>query len=406
MEARKYQLPDTLFTEAIDNECSMRCEAYGVCGGSRATAPCGCAWPLESGKRYQCGECYLVCREIRRIDPQTGEMGEYSFARHITAGYSLEQTTIVQPTQPRFPLFIPLHTQDFTGGVLPLRWVGADVRWLFNLRGRGTATLKATLATEATIRQYLKVGPACQLLVVLNGQDWMLEKLWHMPRQAAFAQLAAVGFQVSTGATFSVTPLTTLGTPVPFAHHSAMLMRHHRVLAETQAAGLHSAPNLYWLDGDLREIQRWAHWLRENPTLGTVSRDFTSTARGEVMARKVQELLYLLQLAGRSFHVLVVGTGPVNAPVVLSALTRAGHTATIVTSAPIMKAQSGQKYELDLRGEILALPCDADVFPFPRLIEHNLAVFEQRLFLAIAGTPAVTVALPNVQPCVPPTHAW
>ena len=397
MEASKYQLPETLFTEAIASECITRCEAYGVCGGSRATAPCGCSWPLESGKRYQCGECYQVCREIRQVDPLTGELGAYSFARHIAAGYSLEQTTIIQQNQPQFPLFIPLHTQDYTGGTLPLRWVGADVRWLFNLRGRGTATLKAAFATEATTRQYLKVGPACQLLTVLNGEDWMLEKLWQMPRQTAFEQLAAVGFEASTGATFSVTPLTTLGNPVSFAHHSAMLMRHHRVLAETQAAGLHSAPNLYWLDGDLREVQRWAQWLRANPTLGTVSRDFTSTTRGEVMARKVQELLYLLQLAGRSFHVLVVGTGPVNAPLVLSALTRAGHTATIVTSAPIMKAQSGEKYELDSRGEIVSFPCDADLFPFPRLFEHNLSVFEQRLFLAIADTPAAHVALPNVQ---------
>ena len=204
-----------------------------------------------------------------------------------------------------------------------------------------------------------------------------------------------MGFRASTGATFSVTPLTTLGTLVPFAHHSAMLMRHHRVLAETQAAGLHSAPNLYWLDGDRRELHRWAQWLRTNPHILTISRDFTSTPAGDVIARKVQELLFLLQQAGRPFHVLIVGTGPVNAPLVLKVLAAAGHTATIVTSAPIMKAQSGGRYEFASSGELITVASDPDQCSFAELIEHNLALFEQRLFAAVAGTPATAAALPN-----------
>jgi len=395
VEHTSYDLPTTLFSEDIAAECRTRCEAYGVCGGSRTTAPCGCAWPLDSGKRYQCAECYLVCRDIRRVDPVSGQLGECSFARHIAAGYSLEQTHIIHEDQPRFPLFIPLHTQDYQGSGLPLRWVGVDVRWLFNVRKQGPATLKAAFATRDTARSYLKVGAGCELLAVLNGEDWMLEKFWQMARQPALHQLAAVGFRASTGATFSVTPLTTLGTPVPFAHHSAMLMRHHRVLAETQAAGLYSAPNLYWLDGDQRELRRWAQWLRANPQILTVSRDFTSTPAGTVIARKVQELLFLLQQAGRPFHVLVVGTGPINAPPVLQALVAAGHTATIVTSAPIMKAQSGGRYEFTSTGELITVASDPDQCSFAELIEHNLALFEQRLFAAVAGTPAAAVALPN-----------
>jgi hypothetical protein len=94
-------------------------------------------------------------------------------------------------------------------------------------------------------------------------------------------------------------------------------------------------------------------------------------------------------------HIIIVGTGPVNAPLVLQALTTAGHTATIVTSAPIMKAQSGGRYELASSGELLAIASDPDQCSFAELIEHNLALFEQRLFAAVASTLAAAVALPN-----------
>jgi hypothetical protein len=131
------------------------------------------------------------------------------------------------------------------------------------------------------------------------------------------------------------------------------------------------------------------------PHVLTVSRDFTSTSASDVVARKVQELLFLLQQAGRAFHVLVVGTGPVSAPLILRALAAAGHTATIVTSAPIMKAQSGGRYEFAGTGELLAVASDPDQCSFVELIEHNLALFEQRLFAAVAGTRATATALPN-----------
>lgn len=391
-----YQLPNLLFTEAISAECATSCEAFGVCGGSRITAPCGCTWSIESGRRFQCDRCELICRQIKQVDPDTGLLGELSYESHIAKGYSLEQTTINHDLLPEFPVFIPMHTQDFKGGIIPLRWVAADIRWVFNVRGKGAATLKKCFSTATGTRQYLKVDENCQLLLVLNGEDGILEKFWKMPRQIAFQQLVAMGFSVSTGATFSVTPLTTQGTLVPFAHHSAMLMRHHRVLAETQAAGMCSAPNLYWLDGDQREIQRWASWLKLNSGIKTVSRDFTSTSHPTVVARKMTELIYLLELAGRTFHVHIVGTGYVNAPSIASTLAEAGHTVTIVSAAPIMKAQSGGKYDLNDAGEIVESSCNSKEYPFHQLILHNISVFEKRLFLAIEGTFAAQKAVANL----------
>lgn len=341
--------------------------------------------------RYQCQKCYLVCRERLQPSPLPGHPDELVFAARIEEGYSLDQIAIAQAPR-AFPLFIPTYTHKYKAGLLPLSWAAADMRILFKSRRKSGADVQPYFGDEEQARQYLRVNPSCQLLAVLNGPDWMLESFWAMPRQDALAHLAAIGFGTGTGATYSVTALTTAGTPVPYAHHTAMLLRHHRVLDEMQAAGMCATPNLYWLDGDLRELNRWADWLRNTPAVQVVSRDFTATTHWSVISKKVTELIYLLRRAGRRFHVLVVGSGRANAPRILRALANAGHTASIVTSAPILKALSGVKYELDANGTSSEAACEPDTYPFPLLIEHNLAVFEDILRHSVEGTPAAQAA--------------
>jgi hypothetical protein len=384
-----------LFADLSLANCATTCEAYGVCGGARSTAPCGCAWKIESGLRYQCHHCYLICRERRQRGPLVNGPGLLTFAEHIAAGYALEQVSISQHTIPPIPLFIPTHTHDFKNGLLNLRWVGADVRSLFNSRRHEPAVLNPYFNTETGTRHHLKVGNDCQLLAVLNGQDWMLESFWGMARQQTLRQLSTSGFSAGTGATFSVTSLTTQNTLVPFAHHSAMLMRHHRTLVEMQTAGLCSIPNLYWLDGDQREIERWASWLQDNPLIHSVSRDFSSTNHWSVVSKKLKELLLLLNMARRSFHVLIVGTGQMNAPRIAKALAEAGHTVSIVTSAPIMKALSGVKYDLSASGKIIDCATKRSDYSFSDLIQSNMAVFEEALFKAIQGSSYASSALYN-----------
>lgn len=340
--------------------------------------------------RYQCHKCYLVCRERRQPSPIPGQPDKLAFAACIEEGYALDQIAIAQ-APPAFPLFIPTYTHKYKGVQLPLNWVAVDMRILFKSRRKGAADLQPYFAGEEQARKYLRVNQHCQMLAVLNGQDWMLESFWAMPRQDVLAHLAAIGFGTGTGATYSVTALTTEGTPVPYAHHTAMLLRHHRVLDEMQDAGLCAMPNLYWLDGDLRELNRWADWLRNAPAVSAVSRDFTATTHWSVISTKITELIYLLRRAGRSFHVLVVGSGRANAPRILRALVNAGHTASIITSAPILKALSGVKYELDAKGVSSEATCDPDLYPFPVLIEHNLAVFEELLIRTVEGTAAAQV---------------
>ncbi|MBI1184616.1 hypothetical protein GC194_10110 [bacterium] len=350
------------------NDCATACEAYTACGGFRNTAPCGCAWPVGSKLRKKCDECYLLCRE--RPD----------FVARLSEGKLIEQVSIKHEKLVQLPLFIPINTHDYQGSnsVLPLRWVAADLRIIFNLRKKLPATLKPHFKTSATAREYLHVNSKCQLITILNGKDKFLESFWGMDRGQAFKHLKEIGFTIGTGPTYSVSEFTPKNTPTPYAHHTAMLMRHHKVISELQYNDICPIPNLYWVDNDQQEINKWGEWLLANPFLRYVSRDFTMTGNKNTIEKKVDELLQILKIAGRSFHIVIVGTGATNAPIVLQKLYNAGHSASIVTSAPIFHALNNRKYEVTSDNKIIREePLKA--IGFHELILHNLYAFEKVL---------------------------
>lgn len=380
----------TLFGELYTKECTAQCEAFAACGGRQESAPCGCTWPASSGKRHKCEECSLVCRERQKAGPD-GSGLQPDFVAHVNAGSLLEQVTLRQDSTLQFPLFIPTNTQHLKGMQLSLRWAAADIKTLLNVRN-----LKPYFATRESTQKYLRVGPDCNLIAVLNGKDSSLENFWAMERRTILKQLQSSGFSVGTGATYSVNDSTEDGTPMPYSHNATMLMRHHRIMRETQAAGMETVPNLYWIDGDQREIQHWAEWLMLNTGVCTLTRDFSSTRDTPTVMSKLYELITLLNTVGRSFHVLIVGTGCHTAPLVLKALAEAGHSGSIITAAPIHAACKNVMYRLDNAGRIIDEKRPDTTMPFPELMWHNMEIFEQALFKAVAGTYTEQKALPNV----------
>ena len=294
----------------------------------------------------------------------------------------LDQVSITQ-RQYNFPRYIPIYASTQHGNAEVADWVAVDASILFNFPTPTTAVLKPVFNDADTVRKHLHVTSDCKLIAVLNGKDWMLEQFWAAPRVAILQLLASIGFSACTAPTFSVTELTTESTPVPYSHHTAMLMRHHKVMAEISAAGLCSIPNLYWIDNDRREMARWAEWLRNNPEVYTVSRDFTSTKHWSAIEPKLMELTDMLKLVGRKFHVLIIGTGFSNAVTVMRALRQAGHEVTIVTAAPCHKGLHGSKYIIEESGNRAAVSCDPSEYSLPELIDYNIKVFKETLELVL-----------------------
>lgn len=367
---------DDAFQGSFFDDCSSKCEAYSSCGGFRATAPCGCIWRSSSGRRYKCETCYIICRE-RRAQNEFAET-QNQFSREINSGLNINSISVKQISYD-LPSFIPYNTQEYKGSYFFKNFVAVDIKSLFNCRKSKPASIKSRFTSEAEIRKYFQASTDSTLIAILNGKDWRLESIWAMPRRVMLKQLHSLGFSICTGPTFSITALTTENTPVPYSHHTAMLMRHHRLLSEIDQAGLCAIPNLYWLDGDKRQIKEWASWLTKNPKIGMLSKDFTSTRKWESVEPKVKELIILLAQVLRPFHIFIIGTGQANAIKVKTLLTQAGHTVSIVTSAPIIKAMRGSKYFFNALGILSDTPSSKQEHSFTSLIEHNIEMFTKSL---------------------------
>jgi hypothetical protein len=377
----------SLLGDLNDTFCQQHCFAFAKCGGGYATAPCQCAWKMSSPSYRNCGACYLVClqREVAaRNRPVDNARQQY------IAGLDWQDLALSQHIEEDFPLFIPVRTADFPvgGGLLPLRWAAADGTQVIEriLAGRTTAP---KFASPNHVRTYLRVTDECRLLAIMNTQDKLLERFWAMrDRVGKFQRLATYGFELSTGATFSVTEDTTENTPVPRFHNLVMQRRHLRVVKEIQQAGLTSVPNLYWLDE--REKQKWITWFTRNPTVRYVSRDFTRTRQGTAFEERLTALIRMLNQVGRPFHIFLVGPGPAVAARALSYLAAYGHTGTIITSDPILQGIKGKLYDATFR----AAPAPAKTKP--DVVLENIELFETQLLNAVSDFSSFAKASRNL----------
>jgi hypothetical protein len=369
----------SLLNEFVALSCQQDCFAYPrLCNGAYATAPCSCAWKRTSERYKQCKGCYLICLD-RLVKAPDGSILDNAI-QQFRDGLPLSKLVLSQKLTENFPLFIPTRTSDFPldGGSLPLRWAATDAKRLWREQETAGASLDPKFTNEASTRAFLRVSAECRLMAVMNGLDKNLESFWAMDdRIGKFQKLVSSGFELGTGATFSVMHLTVEGTQVPQFHNLTMQRRHHRVANEMHQAGLTSIPNLYWFDK--REQVAWINWLVQNQAVHVVSRDLTRTRAGASFWNKMDGLIQILDQAGRSFHVFLVGPGPATAANALRLLAEHGHTGTVITSDPILQGVKGKLYGNGFKA-----------VPFKGKARHELALdniemFETHLLDAVAN---------------------
>ncbi len=188
------------------------------------------------------------------------------------------------------------------------------------------------------------------LLAILNSDDELLEQFWQAgsdARAEMFLQLKDLGFVGCTGPTFSVwhDPLERLP-----CHNEISLRRHHRILQEIADAGLVPIPNLYTTGR--RSITHTAAWLNEHPQVELVSRDFTMTKCAKPFASEYQDLVDLLSQVVRPRQVLLPGVSTERAGFVIRGLARLGHSVSLVTGDPLLKAIYGIRLSVAANGKM------------------------------------------------------
>lgn len=311
---------DNLFIALDCNDCPLLQE----CGGS-TTAPCGCI--RDGDPCYDCQGTNTLCRA----------RDDGAYLDSLQEGKSLNDVSLDQRPM-SFPLFIPTRTRELGSNVrMNLRWAGVSLKNLLREKKTLPGEVHPLLASDHDIREEVCVDRHCQLLAVLNGQDYQLEGLWAMERRGLYERLTAHEFAAVTGPTFSIASEFHPESRTPASHNVLMLKRHHRVLSEIPALTPATAiPNLYWRDG--RERREWSEWLNENSAVHTVTRDFSLMRVKHNFPRELAGLVEIVRRVDRPLHVLLLGVGPGNAKRAITRLAEQECTCSVITPYPIYTA--------------------------------------------------------------------
>ena len=296
-----------------------RCPAYDECGGAES-APCSC---IHHGKRYRvCASCSIVCTQRSAKDSSGRDVD--SFRSRLREGLPLAALRISQPTFDLPPLILSRSEclpRDFN---LPDGWVGVHLRTVLSLvRAKSTWQDAA-----AEIRSRLRVNPSCRLVGVLSGDDDLLEALWGVEPRRFFGRMREADIEILTGPTYSIYGEN------PASHNVVMLLRHHRFCADAFAAGFSVIPNLYY--NSRGDRAKWAAWLRENPDVHSVARDFSRTKHPTSFWPEINGLIEILRTTNRPLRVLLTGVGEQKMSEARSALWRVGASASFVSPRAIV----------------------------------------------------------------------
>jgi hypothetical protein len=287
--------------------------------------------------RYQCQRCDVICRE--RSTGAEGSLVADDFRSQAEAGLPLALLELsgAAVRYPPLPILIPLRTDELPPGVeVTIPCVGVDARALFSRHRNGPVRARPEFLRPDRARQQLRVGSGTRIVGILNGNDATMEGFWGMPRMPFLEQAKIAGFELFTGPTFSV---TSESGEIPASHNVIRLLHHHRVVQEIAVVGIAAAPNIYWRRK--RDRDEWVEWLRRNPQVSMISRDFSRTKSRELFLPELSGLIKILRAIDRPMHVLLVGVGGAKAGVTLRHLAEVQATASIATASPVIAARRG-----------------------------------------------------------------
>lgn len=251
------------------------------------------------------------------------------------------------------PAFVPSKVEEIPiDQRLIAPWVAIELRKLLTSTTKSAARLSGVALTQS-LRAKMRVSDETSLIVLLHGNDNLLERFWEMDRQPFYQQLLKHNINAIMGTTFS---LYNEGRLRPASHNVMQLRRHSHVLHELSSYGLTYIPNLY-----LRAVKdevELAAWLRDRTDIRQVARDLSMNKTWRAKEVELDLLARALDRTARNFNVLVTGVSIGTYREVVSHLHKNGHTCTVVTPDPIMKAHHGRNLASRLE---VGLPCTSGI---------------------------------------------
>lgn len=314
------------------------CLAYDQCGGAE-TAPCGC---IHVGERYRaCSSCPIICTE-RSVTNEVGQVVD-SFRIRLREGLPLTTLHIHQPSLD-LPSLVLSRTDSFPEGhTLPEALIGVHLRTVLSFVRRNPEWKLPSVS----LRSQLRVRPTTRLIAILNGEDDLLEELWNLDPRKIFGRLRSARVNVLTGPTYSVY------REDPASHNVAMMLRHHQFCAEAAGSGFVVIPNLYW--NSRSDRRAWISWLRENPTVTYVARDFSRTKHRGPFRLELDGLLEIVEATRPPMHVLVTGVGEQKILETRRALVEAGASVSFVSPRAVVAPPEFEGGPLSNHAKVMAI---------------------------------------------------
>jgi hypothetical protein len=293
--------PPRLFDPLTGTLCAD-CPRLGVCGAAGSEHACrSIARTLE-----ECGPGVL-----HPSDPATD-----MYLRSVD-GPGFDTVTAEPVTVADLPQYLPqVRTRSVLAGALdePVYAVRVDV-----VIGRRARVLPA-----ADLKNRVGLQPTQKLVLLLFGQDNVLERLWN-DGHALLPQIAAAGYDLV------VAPSYSTWTPRPRTEHLYNLKRSLIFYRALQQLGVSAVPRLAWVVE--QDIRRYAAWVLANPAVELVGLDWT-TYRGDTdWWGQMAGLGLLDRLTGRRLRYLI--NGPTTSSRHADIFTRLGSGRVCLTSSTL-----------------------------------------------------------------------
>lgn len=225
--------------DAIEPVCSGSNPECEYCACARAEAVTD-ARPRATA----CGTCPIRCGSRIDITAWMADIGSTLSFRDLTAPGALPAG---------LPHFIPqVDGSDIPGLDADLRW-GAYAVGLRRVISPATARVYPKF-TDTTAHAALGLRPDQRAVLVGYSEDPLIEALWTNRRTERTAErLAAMGWDLV------LAPNTSLYANQPRAENLINMRRNLMLAAELAAAGVPTAPCVYWLR--LEDLERYIDWV-------------------------------------------------------------------------------------------------------------------------------------------------
>jgi Domain of unknown function (DUF4417) len=292
----------------------------------------GCPWFEVCGAADSEHACRSIVRTVEECGPGVLHPSDPATGRYLRSvgGPGFDTVPAEPVTVADLPGYLPqVRTRSVLAGALdePVYAVRVDV-----VIGR-----RARVLAAAELKTRIGLRPTRKLVLLLFGQDCVLERLWN-DSPALLPQIAMAGYDLV------VAPSYSTWTPRPRTEHLYNLKRSLIFYRALQRLGVPAAPRLAWVTE--QDIRRYAAWVLANPAVELVGLDWMTYRADSDWQGQMEGLGLLDRLTGRRLRYLI--NGPTTTSRYADIFTRVGLQRVCLTSSTLAPPPPEGDHQLSL----------------------------------------------------------